>query len=126
MSDQERDSKLEEIAKGCLGISTLNTRNSDRLDFHEIAVWNLKQALQLAYTAGRDSKPAKPGRTYDHDIPPYAHIMTVKDWKEAVANGSFNDDDGTGYWAKDGKECQKAEVFCTPAQDATHVAWYNK
>lgn len=34
------------------GISTLEARNSDSLDFHEIAVWNLKSLLEAAYRKG--------------------------------------------------------------------------
>lgn len=52
--DQIRDNTIAQIAKGCLKIETLNTRNSDRLDFHEVPVWDLKQALQLAYKAGEE------------------------------------------------------------------------
>lgn len=32
---------------------TLETRNSDSLDFHDISVWSLKKALLAAYEAGR-------------------------------------------------------------------------
>jgi hypothetical protein len=35
---------------------TLETRNSDSLDFHDIAVWSLRRALLAAYEAGRQSK----------------------------------------------------------------------
>lgn len=31
---------------------TLATRNSDRLDFHDISVWGVKSALMAAYQAG--------------------------------------------------------------------------
>jgi hypothetical protein len=30
----------------------LETRNSDSLDFHDVAVWTLREALQAAYVAG--------------------------------------------------------------------------
>ena len=40
------------IAKDILDISTLETQNSGK-DFHELAVWQIKQALEEAYTAGR-------------------------------------------------------------------------
>lgn len=43
---------LLEIAKETLGIETLETRNSDSLDFHDVAVWQLKTALREAYLAG--------------------------------------------------------------------------
>ncbi|HUY05048.1 MAG TPA: hypothetical protein VMV33_17360 [Rhodocyclaceae bacterium] len=44
------------IAANTLRIETLETRNSDSLDFHEVAVWELKRALELAYAAGRASR----------------------------------------------------------------------
>jgi epoxyqueuosine reductase QueG len=47
--------KLAEIAK-IGGIETLETRNSDRLDFHEVSVWAIKEMLQKAYELGKDSK----------------------------------------------------------------------
>lgn len=47
------DELLETIAGSCLNIETLDTRLSDRLDFHNVAVWEVKQALQLAYLAGK-------------------------------------------------------------------------
>ena len=41
----------EKIAKEILFIDTLETRNN-RLDFPEVAVWCIKQALQMAYEKG--------------------------------------------------------------------------
>lgn len=35
------------------GIVTLDSRDSDRLDFHDIAVWTLEEMLDAAYEAGR-------------------------------------------------------------------------
>ena len=48
---------LNQIAAEHLHIDTLATRNGDRLDFHEVSVWGLKEALQAAFTAGQQSKP---------------------------------------------------------------------
>ena len=60
MNTLNLDQRLTFIASDHLGISTLKTRNSDSLDFHEVAVWQLKSALEAAYHAGeaalRDSK----------------------------------------------------------------------
>jgi hypothetical protein len=43
-------------ALACLpDITTLETRNSDSLDFHELAIWTLKDALVAAYRAGQNS-----------------------------------------------------------------------
>ncbi len=53
-----RDAYLAGIAKTCLDIDTLATRNADSLDFHEVAVWSLKDALEAAYAAGAQSKKA--------------------------------------------------------------------
>ena len=34
-------------------IETLETRNRDRLDFHDVAVWAMRATLEAAYEAGR-------------------------------------------------------------------------
>jgi uncharacterized protein DUF6900 len=41
-----------EVAQKKLGLNTLETQDSDRLDFHELSVWQLKEALEAAYEAG--------------------------------------------------------------------------
>lgn len=51
-----KDSILTHIAKEQLGISTLETGNSDELDFHEVSVWSLKAALEAAYEQGRKDR----------------------------------------------------------------------
>ena len=53
MSKQEL---INEIAGKILDIETLEERKSDSLDFHEVAVWELKEALEQAYEAGRGAK----------------------------------------------------------------------
>ena len=45
--------KLEEIAKDQLFIETLETRMSDGLDFHDVSVWGVKEALKLAFELGK-------------------------------------------------------------------------
>ena len=48
------DALLLEIAqKHFPSIETLETRNSDGLDFHYVAVWAIRSALEAAYEAGR-------------------------------------------------------------------------
>ena len=44
---------LEIATKHFHGIETLETQNSDRLDFHDVAVWAMRAALEEAYEAGR-------------------------------------------------------------------------
>lgn len=41
------------------GIETLEARNSDSLDFHDIAVWRLESMLEAAYRAGAATVHAK-------------------------------------------------------------------
>lgn len=44
---------IEKIAKdNIVGLETLETRNSDDMDFHDVSVWCLKKALEDAFIAG--------------------------------------------------------------------------
>lgn len=56
MDAKQLERLLNQIAEEHLHIDTLATRNSDSLDFHEVSVWGLKEALQAAFTAGQQSK----------------------------------------------------------------------
>ena len=55
MNNQARDHQLQTIATDHFFIETLETRNSDRLDFHDVSVWAVKAALQAAFEAGQQS-----------------------------------------------------------------------
>lgn len=44
---------MDRIAKEHLDIECLETMNMDSLDFHEVAVWGVVDALQAAYEEGR-------------------------------------------------------------------------
>ena len=48
-----KDQQLAEIAARVLGIATLDTQKCDSLDFHDLAVWSIRKALEAAYEAGR-------------------------------------------------------------------------
>ena len=43
---------LTQLAQQHLGIETLQTRRSDSLDFHDVAVWCVRDALEAAFKAG--------------------------------------------------------------------------
>jgi hypothetical protein len=43
---------LTRIAQMHLSIDTLETRHRDSLDFHDVGVWCVRDALQAAYDAG--------------------------------------------------------------------------
>ena len=40
------------IAQTHLSIGTLETRHRDSLDFHDVGVWGVRDALQAAFEAG--------------------------------------------------------------------------
>ena len=50
---QTREEEIGSIARRILGLETLDTQNSDGLDFHELAVWTIREALDAAFEAGR-------------------------------------------------------------------------
>jgi len=47
------------IATEVCGIETLARRCSDRLDFHDLAVWTIERALVAAFEAGRAAAGGK-------------------------------------------------------------------
>ena len=54
---------LTVIAQKHLGIETLETRRSDTLDFHDIAVSCIKDALEAAFKAGVELGASMPKAT---------------------------------------------------------------
>ena len=46
------DQLLTRFAQQHLRIDTLETRKSDGLDFHDVAVWGVRAALEAAFNAG--------------------------------------------------------------------------
>lgn len=53
------DDLLTQIAQQHLRIETLETRNSDSLDFHDVGVWCVRDALEAAFKAGQQDAKAK-------------------------------------------------------------------
>ncbi len=54
--DKKMDAVVNQLAKEFFNYETLETRNSDSLDFKETAVWCVKNALEAAYKAGKAAK----------------------------------------------------------------------
>ncbi len=52
---KNRNATIAAIARDILFIETLEMRNSDRLDFHDVAVWSVQDALEKAYAAGYEA-----------------------------------------------------------------------
>ena len=51
----QRQQTITRIAQAMMGIETLETRLSDDQDFHDLAVWQIKAALEAAYQAGKNA-----------------------------------------------------------------------
>ncbi len=49
---EEISPELEKIAHGALGLDTLADRGGDDVDFHDLHVAAIREALELAYAAG--------------------------------------------------------------------------
>ena len=66
MSTKCMNATIEKIAREILDLETLETRKMDSLDFHDMAVWEIRKALEAAYNAGRDAvtPKIKPIKTY--------------------------------------------------------------
>jgi hypothetical protein len=56
MNMKQIDDLLTTLAREHLHIETLETRRSDSLDFHEVSVWGVKDALHAAYQAGENDR----------------------------------------------------------------------
>ena len=61
MNDDLQTTLLEITRKHFINIETLETRRSDSLDFHDVAVWQVRAALEAAYRAGQASVAARIG-----------------------------------------------------------------
>jgi len=57
------DTILTLIAQKHLGIETLQTRNADSLDFHDTAVWCIRESLEAAFKAGVELGASGPKTT---------------------------------------------------------------
>ena len=53
MTPKQLNNIITQIAQQQLGLETLETRHSDGLDFHDMAVWKIESALRAAFEAGR-------------------------------------------------------------------------
>jgi hypothetical protein len=55
MEANSREDTISGIAHRVLGVRTLATQNSNGRDFYDLAVWTIREALDAAYEAGRQS-----------------------------------------------------------------------
>lgn len=79
-----------------LGLETLETRHGDALDFHDISVWQIRGALDIAFDAGMAAAgnlDGKENRMNDeHDMDPAAELLQTAalDTLTAVAQGKLD------------------------------------
>lgn len=59
---------IEKIAREILRLETLETRKSDSLDFHDMAVWTIREALEAAYNAGKEAATSKSKSTKTYPV----------------------------------------------------------
>lgn len=55
MKMSAKEQAIAKIAKEVLWLETLKTRNSDSLDFYDLSVWGIREALDRAYEEGAKS-----------------------------------------------------------------------
>lgn len=67
MDNQLCDKVILRIAEQVLNLDTLDTRNSDDLDFRDLAVWNIRAALEAAYDAGYRAAQRNTSNEFDSD-----------------------------------------------------------
>ena len=56
MNNDAKLALFNEIAREALSIPTLKIQNRDRLDFHDVSVWSVLEALDKAYEAGSSAQ----------------------------------------------------------------------
>jgi hypothetical protein len=52
----QKEAAIQAIATSILHLETLEERRRDSLDFHELSIWSIRDALDAAYEAGRKAK----------------------------------------------------------------------
>ena len=50
-----KNEAVKKIASRALGIIHMEPRDRDGLDFHDLSVWQIREALEQAYDAGREA-----------------------------------------------------------------------
>ena len=81
MTNAPRDRILARIAKELLRIPTLTTQKCSA-DFHEVSVWELRRALELAFTVGQHQSPKTRQPSVQEAISPsefFEHLAALKD-----------------------------------------------
>lgn len=68
MTEKDIAETLARIASQKLGFETLETRNSDSLDFRDVGVWCVREALEEAFRAGVAAASQCPAECKGEDL----------------------------------------------------------
>lgn len=94
-----RDQIIRAIAAKHLHVETLEPRNSDSLDFHEVGVVSLRRALEAAYDAGRaeSGSSSEPAQSVEPSVEASGEwvSMTVDQARDHLRNWIDEIDDPT-------------------------------
>lgn len=55
---KKMEQETKQIATRAFGVETLEVRGLDSLDFHSVAIWEIKHAIEAAYFAGMQAAQA--------------------------------------------------------------------
>lgn len=93
------ENTLAKIAKEQMQIETLETRKHDALDFHTVAVWEAKSALQAAYDAGRADASASLVDALRENLSPEA-VAAIASWLQPARTNDENVDREVRWFAE--------------------------
>ena len=85
------DTLYTSLAARYLNIDSLEERNRDELDFHPVAVWSVREALEAAYLAGYAAGMRAAGGA-EQPLPTERHTMLGDVWLGAGEAGDLSDD----------------------------------
>ena len=123
-------------AKSCQSSILDNLKEIEAMDTKRIATANawvetnypdspFKKDMVKIFLAGMNHNEPISGRSYDTILPTYGRLYDIEDWLETTEEGYITNDDGYGYWVKNGFMYRGDEVFSSDQEDATHVIWFN-
>lgn len=93
------ETTLAKIAMEHMQIETLETRKHDALDFHTVAVWEAKSALQAAYDAGRADASLTLVDALRDNLSPEA-VAAIASWLQPARTNDQNVDREVRWFAE--------------------------
>lgn len=85
------DALFAEIALEHMGVTTLESRKRDDLDFYNVAVWELRDVMRSAYLAGY-AAALRAAHGSEPALPTERHTLTGEAWLGAGEASDYGDD----------------------------------